>query len=85
MFVGCGSYRVREFDGVNRCFKGFFCGHFAKECKDAHQSCAKCGESGHLKSACSGSESCKNCKMKGLTELNHSVLSTACPVFKIMV
>lgn len=80
---------VEEFVPLLQCFKCLQFGHLKKHCSGDADSCAHCGESGHLITSCPTKSNCesphclnchnKNLRTKSNIDTNHSPTSDRCP------
>ncbi|XP_043264227.1 uncharacterized protein LOC122404356 [Colletes gigas] len=84
VYLMWGTYRVREFLNITRCFKCHGYGHVAKNCNGQDQLCETCGSKEHLKDKCKQKDKpkCINCIRAKKTETGHEVKSKNCPVYQ---
>ncbi|GLV46502.1 hypothetical protein CBL_20840 [Carabus blaptoides fortunei] len=82
VFIGWSSYKVRDYEVVQRCYECYGYGHRLTECKLKGRVCRKCGRIGHTQLECDNDDVwCGNCKVKN-NEANHEVTSIECPEYK---
>ncbi|GLV46503.1 hypothetical protein CBL_20841 [Carabus blaptoides fortunei] len=82
VFIGWSSYKVRDYEVVQRCYGCYGYGYRLTECKLKGIVCRKYGRIGHTQLECDNDDVwCRNCKVKN-NEANHEVMSIECPEYK---
>ncbi|XP_017758217.1 PREDICTED: uncharacterized protein LOC108549377 [Eufriesea mexicana] len=78
------NWLVEDFIAVSRCYKCQGFGHVAKHCRQKHDTCGHCAETGHDTKACPTKKNnavCVNCKRSG-KKSDHAASSVNCPSYK---